>query len=82
MLKGGYMEVKDNTLNIKFEELKHGMCFVFGSEYYMKIRVTGFDEYTNNNVYEYTGLNLQTGLEEKFRPEVKVRLIKTTLIIE
>lgn len=76
------MEVIDNTLNIKFNELKTGMCFVFGSEYYMKIRVTGFDEYTNQKVYDYIGLNLQTGIGEKFLPEEKVRLIKATLNVE
>lgn len=76
------MEVKDNTLNIKFDDLKTGMCFVYGSQYYMKIRVSGFDEYTNDKIFEYPGLNLQTGIEEKFRPEEKVRLIKATLIIE
>lgn len=76
------MQVQDNTLNIKFDDLKTGMCFVVGSQYYMKIRVTGYDEYTNSNIYKYTGLNLENGFEQKFNPEENVRLIKTTLIVD
>lgn len=76
------MQIKDNTLNIKFDDLKTGACFVYGSQYYMKIRVAGYDAFTNNKKYNYTALNLQNGFEENFRPEENVRLIKATLIIE
>lgn len=76
------MEIKDNTLNIKFDELKPGMCFVSYSQYYMKIKINGFDTFSNSATCEYAGLNLESGFVVKFNSNDKVRLVKGTLIIE
>lgn len=76
------MEIQDNTLNITFDELKTGMCFVNDGCYYMKIKVTEYNGYTSDNEWRHTAIHLSNGLERKFNPKEKVRLIKTTLIVD
>lgn len=76
------MDIVDNTINVVFREVHSGMCFVWGSSYYMKIRVWEYNGYTSQDDYKYVGLNLQTGFAEKIREEEKVRLINTKLIVE
>lgn len=75
------MVVQDNTINIKFDEVKTGQCFVLYSSYYMKIRVSEYDNYTNSNVYKYVGLDLSSGLCTEIKFDEKVRVVKGTLVI-
>ena len=76
------MDVVDNTINIKFDEVKVGQCFVLYSSYYMKIRVSEYDDYSKTEGYKYIGLDLRTGLSAKINSTEKVRVVKGTLIID
>jgi len=76
------MEIIDNTLNIKFAVVKVGMCFTYCSQYYMKVKLTEFDDFTNTDIIKIFGLNLESGELIKFELETKVRLLKTTLTID
>ena len=76
------MEVVDNTINVKFDEVKTGQCFVLYSSYYMKIRVSEYDDYSKTEGYKYVSLDLRTGLSTKINNTEKVRVVKGTLTID
>ena len=78
------MIIEDYTLNRKFSELKEGDCFVMYSEYYMKLFIKYYDDYSNKITSTYKGyaVNLSTGVAEAVKDDEKVRIVKGKLLIE
>lgn len=78
------MIIKDYTLNKNFSELQEGTCFVMNSEYYMKLYIKYYNEYTNkmDTSYKNYAVNLKTGIAEAVKEDEKVRIVKGTIMIE
>lgn len=76
------MIIKDYTLNKTFSELSAGTCFVMYSEYYMKLHIKYFDEYSNKTAsYLKYAVNLKTGFAEVVKDDEKVRVVDAKLMI-
>lgn len=76
------MIIEDSTINKKFSELATGTCFVMYSEYYMKLHIKYYDEYSNNeSSYLNYAVNLRTGFASVIKDEEKVRVISGKMII-
>lgn len=78
------MIIKDYTLNKNFSDLQEGTCFIKNSEYYMKIYIKYYNEYTNkmDTSYKNYAVNLKTGIAEVVKEDEKVRIVKGTIMIE
>lgn len=72
------MIIEDYTLNKNFSELKAGDCFVWYSQYYMKL----FIKYNDNIAYKSYAVNLETGVAETVEADEKVRVVNGKMIIE
>lgn len=77
------MIIEDQTINKKFSELKAGACFVLYSDYYMKLYLKYYNEYTCKAEASYTGyaVNLRTGVAEVVNGDEKVRVVDAKMII-
>ena len=76
------MIIEDYTIDKKFSELETGTCFVWYSQYYMKLYIKYYDEYSNNTIaYKQYAVNLETGLADMIKGEEKVRVVESKLII-
>ncbi len=77
------MIIEDYTINKKFSELKAGACFVMYSEYYMKLFIKYYDEYSSKSTSSYKNyaVNLRTGVAEAVKDDEKVRVVDGKLII-
>ena len=77
------MNIEDYTINKKFSELETGTCFVMYSEYFMKLHIKYYDEYSNKTVsYKQYAVNLKTGFAEPIKDDDKVRVVTGTMIIQ
>ncbi len=72
------MIIEDYTLNKNFSDLKNGDCFVWYSQYYMKL----FIKYNDNITYKSYAVNLETGVAETVEADEKVRVVNGKMIIE
>ena len=77
------MIIEDYALDKKFSELEAGTCFVMYSEYYMKLYIKYYDEYTNKTAsYKNYAVNLKTGFAQVVNGDDKVRVVNGKMIIE
>lgn len=77
------MIIEDKTLDKKFSELQAGTCFVMYSEYYMKLFIKYYDEYSNDSKASYKNyaVNLKTGFAQPVQADEKVRVVTGKMII-
>lgn len=77
------MIIEDYTINKKFSELKEGVCFVLHSDYYMKLFIRYYNEYTckTEASYKNYAVNLKTGVAEVVKEDEKVRVVDAKMII-
>ena len=77
------MDIEDFTIDKKFSELETGCCFVLYSEYFMKLHIKYYDEYSKQTTsYKQYAVNLKTGFAENIKADEKVRVVTARLIIE
>ena len=77
------MIIEDCTINRKFSELGVGTCFVMYSNYYMKLNIRLYDEYSNQNAsLSNYAVNLKTGFAEVVKDDERVRVLDAKMIIE
>ena len=77
------MIIEDYTLDKKFSELEAGTCFIMYSEYYMKLYIKYYDDYTNKiDSYNNYAVNLKTGFAQAVNGDEKVRVVNGKMIIE
>ena len=78
------MIIEDYTINKKFSELKEGACFVMYSDYYMKLFIRYYNEYTSKTeaTYKNYAVNLKTGVAEVVKGDEKVRVVDAKMIID
>ena len=77
------MIIEDYTLDKKFSEIKEGTCFVMYSEYYMKLYIKYYDDYSGTFAsYRNYAVNLKTGFAEVVKEDEKVRVVTGRMIIE
>lgn len=77
------MIIEDNTLDKKFSELETGDCFIYYSNYYMKIYITYYDKYSDDMVTNFKyAVNLRTGFAEIIKDDTKVRVLNCKMIVE
>lgn len=76
------MIIEDYTLDRKFSELEAGVCFVWFSEYYMKLFIKYYNEYSNNTAsYKNYAVNLKTGVAQVINADEKVRVVEGKMLI-
>lgn len=76
------MVIEDYTLDRKFSELEAGVCFVWCSEYYMKLYLKYYNEQSNYIAsYKKYAVNLKTGVAQVINADEKVRVVEGKFLI-
>ena len=76
------MNIDDRTIDKKFSDLEPGTCFAMYSNYYMKLNIRWYDNYSNDYaVWHNYAVNLRTGWAEAVKDDEKVRVVNCDMIV-